>query len=80
MNVLWTTFSRVLTYDGKSECVVMIKSYTVGYVDSLAYEGGERIFRSKKRADNKKKFEMIILKCQKNNKEKKDICICTVII
>ena len=45
-------FQRVLTtYDGKVRmcCYDWGATHTVGYVDSLAYEGGgKRIFRSKK--------------------------------
>ena len=63
-------FQRVLTtYDGKVGmcCYDWGATHTVGYVDSLAYEGGEKEYSEvKKRADNKKKgFEMMNLEMPK---------------
>ena len=65
-------FQRVLTtYDGKVGmcCYDWGATHTVGYLDSLAYKGGEKEYVDvKKKADNKKKgFEMMNLEMPKKN-------------
>ena len=65
-------FQRVLTtYDGKVGmcCYDWGATHTIGYVDSLAYKGGEKEYTDvKKKADSKKKgFEMMSLKMPKKN-------------
>ena len=65
-------FQRVLTtYDGKVGmcCYDWGATHTVGYVDSLAYDNGEKEYKDvKKKADNKQKgFEMMNLEMPKKN-------------
>ena len=65
-------FQRVLTtYDGKAGmcCYDWGATHTVGYLDKLGYENGEKEYANiKKKAENKKKgFEMMNLEMPKKN-------------
>ena len=62
----------------KLECAVTIgATYTVGYLDNLAYENSEKEYKKiKQKADSKSKgFEMMNLQMPKNNVPEKKLKI-----